>query len=94
MFIFILTYQKSIEEVESQLEAHKSYLTEHYQSGNFILSGRQVPRTGGVIFCKATSKEEAQNILEKDPFFIHQIASYQVIEVEPTGYAEGLERYL
>lgn len=54
MFIFSLTYLKSISEVEKYLPQHIDYLERHYQSGHFIASGRKVPRTGGgdSLLCK------------------------------------------
>jgi uncharacterized protein YciI len=94
MFIFVLTYQKPLEEVEKHLQEHRIYLDTNYQAGHFIASGRQEPRIGGVILCRAQSKEKAQEILAQDPFFIHQIAKYDVIEFVPTKYAEGFDRYI
>ncbi|KES13053.1 hypothetical protein SASC598P14_006230 [Snodgrassella alvi SCGC AB-598-P14] len=94
MFIFKLHYLKSIEEVEKYLPAHLNYLQEHYDSGDFIASGRQVPRIGGVILCRAASKESAQSIMVKDPFHIHQIAEYELIEFIPTKYASGFEAFI
>ena len=63
MYIIILTYQKDLSEVEKHLEAHRAYLDRHYASGHFIASGAQVPRKGGVILCKADSKEEILGII-------------------------------
>lgn len=94
MFIFKLHYLKSIEEVEKYLPAHLNYLQEHYDSGDFIASGRQVPRIGGVILCRAVSKESAQSIMVKDPFYIYQIAEYELIEFIPTKYASGFEAFI
>lgn len=94
MYIFILTYQKSLEEVEKYLEEHKIYLDANYKSGNFIASGRQEPRVGGVILCRANNKEEALQILKTDPFHKHGIAKYDAIEFLPTKYADGFDKYL
>ncbi|GJH40862.1 hypothetical protein RCZ04_14120 [Capnocytophaga sp. HP1101] len=94
MYIIILTYQKDLSEVEKHLEAHRAYLDEHYASGNFIASGAQVPRVGGIILCKASSRGEVEAIIAKDPFHQHQIASYQVIEFTPTKYAEAFGKVI
>ena len=88
MYIIILTYQKDLSEVEKHLEAHRTYFAKHYASGHFIASGAQVPRKGGVILCKAGSKEEILNIIAQDPFHKHRIAAYQIIEFVPTKYSE------
>lgn len=60
----------------------KKYLEKFYETGNFIASGRQTPRTGGIILCKALNKQDIENIISQDPFFINQIAKYQIIEFE------------
>ena len=94
MYIIILTYQKDLSEVEKHLEAHRAYLDRYYTSGHFIASGAQVPRKGGVILCKADSKEEILGIIAQDPFHEHRIAAYQIIEFIPTKFSEAFEKVL
>ena len=94
MYIIILTYQKDLSEVEKHLEAHRAYLDKHYASGHFVASGAQVPRKGGVILCKAGSKEEILDIIAQDPFHEHRIATYQIIEFIPTKFSEAFEKVL
>lgn len=90
MFIFDLTYQKPLREVDALLPAHIAYLDRHYRSGDFICSGRKVPRSGGIILCGAKTPEAAQAILEEDPFYRHGIASYAVTQFSPSKYAAAL----
>lgn len=94
MFIFILTYQKPLNEVEKYLGMHQTYLDVNYKAGNFIVSGRQEPRTGGIILCRATTKEFALDIMKADPFYIHKVATYDVIEFIPTKYTDGFKRLI
>ena len=94
MYIIILTYQKDLSEVEKHLEAHRAYLDKYYASGHFVASGAQVPRKGGVILCKAGSKEEILDIITQDPFHEHRIATYQIIEFIPTKFSEAFEKVL
>ena len=84
MFIISLTYIKPLEEVDTLLERHVAYLKEQYELGNFLASGRKVPRTGGVILARALSREEIETIIALDPFYRHEIASYEVTEFSPT----------
>ena len=88
MFIAILTYKKPLEEVDRHLQAHRDYLAEHYAAGNFIASGPQTPRVGGVIMMKADNREEANSIIAQDPFNINGIADYQIVEFTPTMFCE------
>lgn len=94
MFIFILNYQKGLDMVETYLDDHKTYLDVNYKSGAFIASGRQEPRTGGVILCRAENRLEALKIMQQDPFFIHKVAKYDIIEFVPSKYASGFECFI
>ena len=84
MFILVLTYQKPLSEVEKYLSEHRIFLDKYYENGNFIASGKQNPRVGGVILCKAKDRTFIQTIIEEDPFYIRAIAKYDVIEFEVT----------
>jgi uncharacterized protein YciI len=94
MFIFTLTYQKPLSEVEKYLKEHQVYLKVNYKANNFIASGRQEPRTGGIIICRVKTKEQAWEIIKSDPFYINEIAEYNVIEFVPTMYADGFEKFI
>ena len=88
MFIAILTYRKTLSEVDKFLAAHRDYLAEHYAAGDFIASGPQTPRVGGVILMKAESRAKIDSIIEQDPFNINGIADYRIVEFTPTMFLE------
>lgn len=84
MFIAILSYKKPLEDVDRFLQAHRDYLAKHYAAGDFIASGPQTPRIGGVIMIKAENREAVDSIIAQDPFNINGIADYQIVEFTPT----------
>lgn len=88
MFIVILTYKKPLSEVDKYLQAHRDYLAEHYSAGDFIASGPQNPRIGGVIMIKAADREAVNAIISQDPFNINGIADYQIVKFSPTMFAD------
>lgn len=94
MFIITLKYEKSIESVEKYLEEHVIFLEKYYALNKFICSGRQEPRIGGIILCNAKDKEEVNFIIKEDPFYINQVAKYEIIEFIPTKYADGLKELI
>lgn len=94
MFILMLKYIKLLEEVDKQLKPHINYLEKYYSLEKFICSGRRNPRVGGVILCSAKDMEEVQAIIKEDPFYINEIAEYEIVEFLPTKYAEGFEQFL
>jgi uncharacterized protein YciI len=91
MFIVSLTYKSDLEEVDKHLDAHVDYLKQEYAEGNFIASGRKIPRTGGIILSCVKNKDELELILAKDPFYKSGIAEYDIIEFDPSMVAEGFE---
>ena len=84
MFILSLTYQKSLEEVDTHLKAHVAFLETYYSQGIFLASGRKVPRDGGIILALAPSREALEAIIACDPFCTHGIAHYDITEFIPT----------
>ena len=91
MFIVSLTYLVPLEEVDKFLALHVSYLEEQYALGHFIASGRKVPRTGGIILSQMDSLQKLQTVLEKDPFQINNLATYEIQEFTPSMTAQGFE---
>ncbi|MCW1960911.1 YciI family protein [Chryseobacterium viscerum] len=94
MFIISLTYKSSFENVERLIPQHNIFLNKHYESGKFIASGRKEPRTGGIIIANAESKHEIEQIISEDPFYIHQIADYDITEFIPSKYNENFKLFI
>ncbi len=89
MMILSLTYIKSLDEVETYLQEHIEYLKTYYASGDFLASGRKIPRTGGVILAQGT-RQHIENIITHDPFYRHKIATYELTEFIPTMTSQDL----
>ncbi|MGD8428523.1 MAG: YciI family protein [Balneolaceae bacterium] len=87
-----LTYIRPIEEIDHHLEDHINYLKGEYSKGNFLASGRKVPRTGGIILANVDSNETLEKIIGRDPFKKAGLAEYDVTEFIPSMVAEGLEK--
>ena len=90
MFIIFVSYQKPLEEVDAHLAAHIAFLKENYAKGTFLASGRQNPRTGGIILARASSKQEIEALVTHDPFYVHRVATYTVTEFTPSMTAPEL----
>lgn len=91
MFVVSITYTVELSEVDPHINAHIIFLEKYYATGNFIASGRKLPRTGGVILAQAESKIALESILQEDPLAKANIAQYEITEFIPTKVAEGLE---
>jgi uncharacterized protein YciI len=93
MFVVLLTYVKPLAEVDRHMRAHMKFLAEHYAAKTFIASGRQVPRTGGVILARAASKEALIAVMENDPFCRNGVATFEVVEFRTSQHDPAFEPF-
>ena len=91
MFIINLTYKTELERIDQFLNDHIKFLDEQYQLGNFLASGRKIPRTGGIIISNVKSKSELHQIIEKDPFKKNELADYELTEFVPSKTCDELK---
>ena len=90
MFIANLKYKKSMEEVNKALEAHLEYLDKYFEKEKFICTGKKsFPELGGVILFNSNNLEEAKKILYEDPFYVEEIADYEIIEFQPVKFSQN-----
>jgi uncharacterized protein YciI len=66
-------------------------LRKHYAAGTFVVSGRQIPRTGGVIVALGKTRAELEAIVAEDPFHRHALADFRIIEFRASQHAKGLD---
>jgi uncharacterized protein YciI len=92
MFIIELTYKAPVEQIDAQMKPHMTFLRKHYASGHFLVSGRRIPRDGGIILAVGKSREEIETIAAQDPFCRTGLADFRVIEFRVSQRAEDLEK--
>jgi uncharacterized protein YciI len=90
MYVVLLNYTAPLEEIDQAIPAHIEWLTRQYDEGHFLASGRQNPRTGGVIVARAMERGKLDEILAGDPFALKELAEYEVVEFLPTKTAPEL----
>jgi uncharacterized protein YciI len=93
MFVFHSVYLKPLEEVDQYLADHRAFLKTLYDQGITICSGPKIPRTGGFIMLNAAGKAEALEIIKNDPYVIHGVAEYSLIEFEVKSFADGFGKF-
>jgi uncharacterized protein YciI len=94
MFVMLLTYVKPLEDVDALMREHMAWLNEHYDAGCFVVSGRQVPRTGGVILARGDDRDEIERIAASDPFVSRGVATCEVIQFRASQTADGISASL
>jgi uncharacterized protein YciI len=80
MFIIDIHYIAPIEEVDKHIDGHVAYLKKYADNNTFIIAGRKVPRTGGILIANAGSKEEVEKIITEDPYYQHKVAEMTITE--------------
>ena len=91
MFIVEMTYKTPISEVDKYLQAHREFLDYYYTQGLLIASGPMKPRTGGIIIATTNDKAFLESVLVKDPYYLAEIADYQIIEFTPVKHCDELK---
>lgn len=94
MYIINLNYKKSLPDVDKHIEEHKVFLKKYYDNGQFLLSGRKNPRTGGIIIANVSNEEEVKGIIAEDPFYKNAIADYIIIDFTATLYRSEFENII
>ena len=90
MFLIELSYKVDLSKIDAHMAAHVRYLKKYYANGTFVVSGRKIPRDGGVIMAVGDSRQEIERIVSEDPFFSHGLADFRIIEFRVSQRAADL----
>lgn len=94
MFIIELSYKAPLAEIDACMRAHMTFLNDNYAAGRFLVSGRKIPRDGGIILAIGDSREQIEAIAQQDPFVSRGLADARVIEFRESQRAENLAALL
>ncbi len=89
MFVLLLTYVKPLADVDALMRDHMAWVDEHYRAGRFLVSGRRIPRTGGVILARGDDREEIEALAASDPFVSGGVATCEVVQFRASQTAPG-----
>jgi uncharacterized protein YciI len=92
MFVIELIYKADLAEIDANMGAHVAFLNKYYASGNFLISGRKIPRDGGVILAAGKTRQQMEAIVEEDPFVARGLADYRLIEFRASQRAGDIQR--
>lgn len=76
--------------IDAHMTPHVQFLNKHYASGHFVVSGRKIPRDGGIIVAVANSREELETIVRADPFVARGLADFRIIEFRASQRADDV----
>jgi uncharacterized protein YciI len=90
MFIIELTYKAPLAQIDAAMTAHVAFLKTHYAAGTFIVSGRKIPRDGGIIVAAGDDRDEIETVMRQDPFCKRGLADVRIIQFRASQRAEDL----
>jgi len=90
MFVIELIYKAALPEIDASMAAHVKFLNKYYAAGNFLVSGRKIPRDGGIIVAVAKSREDIEAIIREDPFHSRGLADFRIIQFRASQRADDI----
>ena len=91
MFVIELLYKVDLTRIDAHMAAHVKFLKKYYASGHFVVSGRKIPRDGGIILAVGKSRDEIAAIMNEDPFCAHGLADVRIIEFRASQKADDIQ---
>jgi uncharacterized protein YciI len=92
MIVIELIYKAALAEIDAHMTAHVRFLKKYYASGHFLVSGRKMPRDGGIILAVSESREEIERIVKEDPFCARGLADVRIIEFRASQKADDIQQ--
>jgi uncharacterized protein YciI len=94
MFIIELIYKVDLDKIDAHMAAHMTFLRKYYASGNFLVSGRKIPRDGGIILAVGKSRRVIEAIVKEDPFVARGLADFRIMEFRASQRADDIQQRL
>ena len=94
MFVIELIYKAELSEIDANMRAHMAFLKQQYAAGHFLVSGRKVPRDGGVILAIGESRDQIERLIQQDPFVARGLSDYRIIEFRESQRADSIDALL
>jgi uncharacterized protein YciI len=92
MFVIELTYKAPLAEIDANMAAHVKFLRKQYAAGHFLVSGRKIPRDGGIILAIAPSLKDVEAIIQDDPFYRRGLADFRIVQFRASQRADDLPK--
>jgi uncharacterized protein len=84
------TYLQPADVVEQTRPAHLEFLKSEVDAGRLLLAGRQEDGSGGMLITSDMSVEDAQDIVDRDPYTRAEVARYERSSFNGAYRAPGL----
>ena len=90
MFLILLEYKQPLDVIDRFVVAHREHLDHQYAAGRLVISGPQVPRTGGLLIARGDTRADIEAMMQSDPFTMADLINYRIVEFRVTAAQQGL----
>lgn len=94
MFIVEVIYTAPLTEIDKHVANHRSWLDQQFQKGNFLFSGPQNPRVGGIVISVIKSRNELEELLTQDPYAQNNVAEYKITDFKAIKAHPELQKFI
>ena len=92
MFVIELQYKVELARIDQHMAEHVAFLNKYYEAGHFLVSGRKIPRDGGIILAVGKSRKQIEQIMREDPFCALGLADVRVIQFRASQRADDIQQ--
>ena len=87
MVVITSKYIKPSEVIDTLAVEHRKFLDDCYKKAQFICSGPQIPRVGGVLIANVATIDEAKEIMKNDPSM--ELLNINLLNFHPLNMMNG-----
>ncbi len=91
LFVIELIYKAPLAEIDAAMTPHVRFLKKYYAAGTFLVSGRKIPRDGGIILAVGDDREEIEGVMREDPFCARGLADVRIMQFRPSQRADDIQ---
>jgi uncharacterized protein YciI len=78
----------------AMIVAHRAFLQQGYERGDFLVSGPTIPPTGGFLVARAESREKLDALLAEEPFVKAKLMRFaRITEFNPVQHQSFLREW-
>ena len=92
MFVIELTYKVALADIDARMTAHVAFLKKYYDAGKFVVSGRKIPRDGGIIIATGDDRDEVEAIIREDPFYAEGLSDFRIVQFRASQRAPDVPK--
>ena len=84
MYVAVLKFSTNRGRASELMAAHNAWIRRGFDAGVFLLVGSIRPGLGGALWAHATTRDELEARLCEDPFVVHDVVTFELLEISAT----------